>query len=284
MIDENVRLKVNVTEYSETLEDRVEELTRQLEQTQNQLRQSQKMESVGLLASGVAHDFNNLLSSINGYCDLMEMECDFVDERLHQHVREIVKTSERGCKLTRQLLAYGRKRKPQTEEIDLGEILKSMENMLGRLIGDQLSLDVQYNPRPQMVLADWVQVEQVIMNLVVNAYHAMPDGGTISIVLKNVTLESSMTVTTATLDAAEYWEVSVTDTGIGMSQEVISRIFEPFYTTKGEDLGTGLGLSTVHDIIKQIGGGVAVDSKCGKGSIFRLFFPQIKARCNTASP
>lgn len=244
----------------------------ELQRSESQLRQAQKMEAVGQLAGGIAHDFNNLLTAINGYSEWLLEGLDPKDP-MYQDLSEIKKAGDRAAALTRQLLAFGRKQVLRPQVIDLNEIVLGMTNMLRRLIGEHIELNVQYGPDLQKVNADPGQIEQVIMNLAINARDAMPDGGKINVNIGNVTLDQMKSFKNDDLPTGDCVMLLVSDTGFGMEQEVLAHIFEPFYTTKGVDKGTGLGLSTVFGIVKQSGGGIRVESEPGKGSVFQVYLP-----------
>jgi PAS domain S-box-containing protein len=247
---------------------------RHLEQ---QLLQAQKMEAVGRLAGGVAHDFNNLLTSIQGHADFLLNDVDPADP-LHGDVQEIMRAAERATALTRQLLAFSRKQVLQPRVLDLGEVLGGMERLLVRLIGEDVELRIAVEERLGAVRADAGQLEQVILNMAVNARDAMPTGGTITIGVANARAVE------ARVDADGGGEgergdagvaMTISDTGSGMPPEVTERIFEPFFTTKESGKGTGLGLSTVYGIVQQSGGHVHVDSEVGVGTTFRIWLPRV---------
>ncbi len=244
--------------------------TRQHE-TEEQLRLSQKMEAVGRLAGGVAHDFNNLLCVIGTYTDLA---LDAVPEAdpLHQDLTEIRQASNRAEALTRQLLAFGRKQLMQPVIFDLNGLVSGLEKMLGRLIGEDVELTVVRGEGLGHTKADPGQIEQVLMNLVVNARDALPQGGSIVIQTENVDLHGDEA---SGVPAGAYVCLSVSDTGIGMDERTQRRIFEPFFTTKGAGKGTGLGLAMVYGIVKQSGGCIEVESEPAVGSTFRIYLPRI---------
>ena len=239
-----------------------------------QLLQAQKMEVVGRLAGGVAHDFNNLLTAINGYSELV---LNFMeqDNPLRQDVAEIRKAGDRAASLTRQLLAFSRKQVLQPKVLDLNQVMDNMGKMLERLIGSDIDLVINLDPHLGRVMADPGQIEQVVLNLAINARDAMPQGGRLTIETANVELEESYSRRHMDLQPGLYVLVKVSDTGCGMDPETRSRIFEPFFTTKEMGKGTGLGLSTVYGIIKQSGGHIAVHSKPGKGAAFKIYLPRI---------
>ena len=248
-----------------------EDLTEQ-KRLEAQFLQSQKMEVVGRLAGGIAHDFNNLLTVINMTADLVASELS-PDDPLRQDATQIIDAGKRAAALTRQLLAFSRKQVLQPDLLDVGHLARGMQNMLQRLIGVEIVLGVTAGEDLGLVRADAGQIEQVIMNLAVNARDAMPDGGHLSISAHDVVLADSDAV--PDLPSAAYVVLSVTDTGTGMDAETRSHLFEPFFSTKQPGSGTGLGLSTVYGIVKQSGGGITVDSTPGVGTTFRVYLPRI---------
>jgi len=241
---------------------------------EEQFHQSQKMEAIGRLAGAVAHDFNNLLTAITGYCEFLLEDLDGSDPRRND-VDEIKKASDRAAGLTRQLLAFSRRQILAPQVLDLNRVVADMEKMLGRLIGEDIELIIALDPAAALVKADPNQVEQILLNLVVNARDAMPDGGTITVRTANVQIDSDHLHRSAPLKPGRYALLAVSDTGIGMDAEVRSQMFEPFYTTKDAGKGTGLGLSTVYGIVKQSGGDIVVDSAIGRGSTFKIYIPSI---------
>jgi PAS domain S-box-containing protein len=243
---------------------------------EEQFRQAQKMEAVGQLAGGIAHDFNNLLTAILGNTQLLLRELPAGDEK-RQDVEEIRKASERAASLTRQLLAYSRRQMLQPETLDLNVVVADMERMLRRLIGEHIVLVTVLAPDLSPVRADPNQIEQVLVNLAVNARDAMPDGGKLTIETANVELDDAFTQRHLGSVAGSYAMISVTDTGVGMDANVRAHLFEPFFTTKEVGKGTGLGLATVYGIVKQSDGYIAVDSVPGRGSSFRVYLPRIQA-------
>jgi PAS domain S-box-containing protein len=243
-------------------------------QLEEQLRQSQKMEAVGQLAGGVAHDFNNLLTAINGYAALLLRRVSD-DSPIKSQLEEIKKAGERAANLTRQLLAFGRKQMLHPLSLNLNDNVSDLTKMLKRLIGEDIQLITKLDPRLARTKADPGQIEQVVMNLVVNARDAMPSGGVITIETANAELNDAYAASHVGVLAGSYVMLTVSDTGTGMDHETLSHIFEPFFTTKAKNKGTGLGLSTVYGIMKQSGGSIWVYSEVGIGTTFKLFLPQL---------
>ncbi|HJS42352.1 MAG TPA: PAS domain S-box protein [Gemmatimonadales bacterium] len=242
---------------------------------EEQFRQAQKMEAVGQLAGGIAHDFNNLLTAILGNTQLLLRELPPGDEKRHD-VEEIRKASERAASLTRQLLAYSRRQMLRPETLDLNVVVADMERMLRRLIGEHIALVTVLAPDLGSVRADPNQIEQVLVNLAVNARDAMPDGGKLTIETANAELDEAFTQVHLGSVAGSYTMISVTDTGVGMDANVRAHLFEPFFTTKEVGKGTGLGLATVYGIVKQSDGYIAVYSSPGSGASFKIYLPRIQ--------
>lgn len=238
---------------------------------EEQLRQSQKMESIGTLAGGVAHDFNNILTVIMGAAAMMQMKLEH-DPELGPFVRQISSSAERAAKLTHSLLAFSRKQTIRPAKVEVNDIVSTMKEFLGRIIGEDITLTTLFSPEKLPVLADRGQIEQVLMNLAVNARDAMPNGGTITIET-SIAQSRDHTIELDGCRPGEYALVSVTDSGVGMDATVRSRIFEPFFTTKEIGYGTGLGLSMAYGIIRQHDGTITVYSEPGEGSVFRLYLP-----------
>jgi signal transduction histidine kinase/DNA-binding response OmpR family regulator len=244
-----------------------------LQRAEDQLRQAQKMEAVGRLAGGIAHDFNNLLTVIGGHAQVLVSELP-AGNRLRGEADAILSATDRAAALTAGLLAFGRKQVVHPRVLDLTEVIRSMSGLLQRMLGENITVTVEASPGVGRVRLDTSQVEQILMNLAVNARDAMPEGGRLTFELSNAELAPE---TAGALSAGRYVVLSVTDTGIGMDAETRARLFEPFFTTKPVGQGTGLGLATVYGILKQSGGDVSVESEPGKGASFRMYLPRVDA-------
>jgi PAS domain S-box-containing protein len=243
---------------------------------EDQLRHSQKMEAVGLLAGGISHDFNNILTAIIGYGNLLKMKIP-EDNPLHAYVEQILASSARAANLTQSLLAFSRKQVINPRPMDVSDAIRRFEKLLHRLIGEDVDLRVDLMPGGMTILADSSQVEQVLMNLATNARDAMPRGGTLVVRTEIAAVDDAFRRTHGFGKPGSYVRVSVRDTGYGMDKATVARIFEPFFTTKEVGRGTGLGLAIVYGIMKQNNGYVIVESEPGKGSCFSLYFPLIAA-------
>ncbi len=252
-------------------------------ETQRELAQAQKMEAVGRLAGGVAHDFNNLLTVIRGYGELLAADLE-ADAPRREELGEILRAADRATGLTRQLLAFSRRQAFEMQALDLGDVVADTEKMLRRLIGEDIHLAVSRPPRPAPVRADRGQIEQVLLNLAVNARDAMPLGGPLAISVSERTVLSALPSTDGGVAPGVYVVLTVADAGCGMSPETLEHAFEPFFTTKETGKGTGLGLSTVFGIVKQSGGHLRVTSAPRAGSTFELFFPRVEEADDTPAP
>jgi two-component system cell cycle sensor histidine kinase/response regulator CckA len=248
-----------------------------LRETEARLFQSQKLETVGKLAGGVAHEFNSILTAIIGQSELILDDLP-PGHALSENAAGIRKAAERAATLTRQLLAYGRKTFLRPESLDLNQVIASMEVTIRHLVGR--AVDVRIVPVADLhnVKADAGQIEQVIMNLVMNATDAMPNGGKLTLETANVSFDQETVRAYPDLKPADYVMLAISDTGTGMSEAVKTRVFEPFFTTKGIGQGTGLGLSTCYGIIKQSGGHISVYSEPGRGTIFKIYLPEVEAQ------
>jgi hypothetical protein len=246
-----------------------------LREREEQLRQSQKMEAIGRLSGGVAHDFNNLLTVIGGYTDLLLRRMTPEDPG-YGSVQEIRKAGDRAAALTRQLLAFSRGQVLSPKVFPLNDVVREMEGLLRRLIGEDIEMSIELEPGLGHVLADPGQIEQVLMNLAVNARDSMPGGGKVLIRTERVEVSEPRHRTDGDLAPGPYVRILVKDTGTGMDPDTLSHVFEPFFTTKEKGKGTGLGLSTVYGIVRQSGGGVFVTSELGKGSVFQVYLPHVQ--------
>jgi len=247
-----------------------------LQDTEAQLRISQRMESLGRLAGGVAHDFNNMLTVILGSARWMEQHPEDGPESTRELASEIVQAAEKSADLTRQLLAFGRMQIVETKALDLDERIDQLSRILNSLVGDEITIVIASGRGEHLVSADPSQIEQLIVNLIANARDAMPSGGTLSIRTDHVRLEEGGDKGSIDLPAGDYVSLEVADTGLGMTPETLSHVFEPFFTTKEVGRGTGLGLSTVYGIVKQGGGEIDVESSLGEGSRFRVLLPRLE--------
>jgi two-component system cell cycle sensor histidine kinase/response regulator CckA len=279
------RLVPSVQRALRELEDRAERKRAEeaLRQSEKQFRQSQKMEAVGRLAGGIAHDFNNLLTVIMGYSQVLLTELG-PQHPLRGKIEETLKAGERAATLIRQLLTFSSKQSLDPKVLSLNTAVTSLESLLRRLIGEDIQLVSQLDPTNGRLRADQAQLEQILVNLVVNARDAMPKGGTLTIETAQVELTRSPVYHLTPLPPGPYVRLAVSDTGCGMDRRTQSHIFEPFFTTKGEGKGSGLGLSTVFGIVTQCGGAIDVTSRVGHGTRFDLYFPSVESDILTTEP
>jgi PAS domain S-box-containing protein len=257
-----------------TLMQELQHSIQELSETQDQLLQAQKMEAVGRLAGGVAHDFNNLLTAISGYAELLACDAS-LGEKTQSDVAQIRRAADQAAALTKQLLAFSRRQPLQPVAIDLNRVVSDMNAMLRRLIGEDIVLETALDESACQTKVDPGQVEQVIINLVVNARDAMPEGGRLTITTHNVTLDSLACATIHDARPGRFACISIEDTGSGIERDVIDQIFEPFFSTKGPTKGTGLGLAVVYGIIRQHGGWINVYSEPGQGTAFKVYLPSV---------
>lgn len=269
-------LKRKADEYATLYEHAQKEMANR-QRLEEELRQSQKMEAVGRLAGGVAHDFNNLLTVITGYSDLI-LSMASPDFEFREQLEEIHNASDRAGSLTRQLLAFSRRQVLKAEVLDLNEVVDRMNKLLKRLIGEDIDLATRLRPDLHPVEFDPGQIEQIVMNLAVNARDAMPNGGRLTIETANVELDEEYARQHPDSHAGPHVMIAITDSGSGMTPEVKARIFDPFFTTKALGQGTGLGLSTVYGIVKQSGGNIWVYSEVGHGTTFKIYLPSAEGR------
>ncbi len=240
------------------------------DQLEARFLQAQKMEAIGRLAGGVAHDFNNLLMAISGHTELLARR---IPQEQHRHLDHIRKATEQAAGLTRQLLAFSRMQVLQTELVSLNDVVSATHKLLRRIIGEDVSLVLQLDPEAEPIRTDPTLIGQVLMNLAVNARDSMPQGGTLTIETAGLDLATPVPVASPPLRPGRYLRLSVTDTGVGMTEDVLDRLFEPFFTTKERGKGTGLGLAMVYGTVKQSDGHIGVETAPGEGTTFRLYFP-----------
>lgn len=267
--------------YAINLEAMVEERTEELTKTHEQLLQSQKMESIGVLAGGIAHDFNNILTGIIGYSDIIIEEHQTKPSPHIEFVKEIHKAGRRAASLVQQILMFSRKQVIQPEVLNINELIESMEKMLTRIIGEYIEFQTVLNPQLDNVLSDRSQLEQILLNLIVNAKEAIEDNGNITVETATVDLDAQYCQSFEGLEPGRFVMIAVSDNGAGISKEIQNKIFEPFFTTKKLDKGTGLGLSTVYGIIKHIGGHISIYSELEHGTTFKVYLPAVNQQAVT---
>jgi nitrogen-specific signal transduction histidine kinase/ActR/RegA family two-component response regulator len=245
----------------------------QQQSLESQLRQSQKMEAIGRLAGGIAHDFNNILTVIRMSSEFILTDLPESDDKF-QDAKEIMKAADRAAALTRQLLAFSRHQVLNPSLLSLNDVVSGMDGMVRRVVPENIEVTIELDPGLRSIKADVGQMEQVMLNLVINAADAMPNGGRLSLRTTNTSIDKMFSTKHLDVPPGQYVCLTVSDSGIGMDQETVARIFEPFFTTKGVGKGTGLGLSTVHGIVTQSGGRIWVYSEPGSGTIFKVFLPR----------
>lgn len=280
---ETRRLHIELARYTDRLEEEVAARTRELHETEGRLFQSQKMDAVGQLAGGIAHDFNNLLAVIINYAILL-LEDMAPDDPLREDVEEIKRAGESAATLTRQLLAFSRKEVVQREVLELNDVVRGMEKLLYRTIGENIELIVDLSASLPRTRLDPGQLEQVLLNLAVNARDAMPDGGTLTIKTFAASMDPEFVAQHPGAYPGDYVCLRLSDTGTGMTDEVQARVFEPFFTTKERGVGTGLGLATVYGVVKQADGYIDLESHVGRGTTFTAYFRTTHEREPRSSP
>jgi two-component system cell cycle sensor histidine kinase/response regulator CckA len=242
----------------------------------DQVRQSQRMEAMGMLAGGIAHDFNNLLTIIAGYSQMLQTSGQMKTERDRTALEQVLKACERAADLTAQLLSFSRRQNAQPKVVDVALIANQTAGMLRRLIGEDIELQIYHAPEAGRTFADAGQIQQLLLNLAINSRDAMPDGGTLSIDIRNVELGESYAAQNFRVKPGSYVRIEVSDTGMGMDETTRKRVFEPFFTTKPQGKGTGLGLSTVYGIVSQCGGSIDLYSEPGHGTTFQIYLPHVE--------
>jgi PAS domain S-box-containing protein len=273
------QLELRVAERTAELQQANERLRSEIEQRkkiEEELLRARKLEAIGRLAGGIAHDFNNLMTIIGGYCELLRPALTS-NPPLHQQVNEICRAAERANSLTRQLLTFSRRHRLHPTVLNLNDVLAGMSDMLRRLLSDDIELSILSDSTLGGIRANEGQIEQIIINLVINAAHAMPRGGKLVLAVTDIRVDDSCDRPRMRGKPGFFVRLTVSDTGIGMDSEVKARIFDPFFTTKEQGKGTGLGLTTVYGIVNQAGGHIAVESEPGKGTTFHLYFPRVES-------
>lgn len=271
LLDDNGKIVAGIMMFPETTE--LKSAQQALLESRNEIHQYERMEAIGQLAGGVAHDFNNLLTVITSFAEFAVDELKDADP-LKSDLVQILDAANRGSSLTKQLLAFSKKQVLEPVILDVNELLRDLEKMLDRLIGENIFFEMMYEKNIGMIHADPAQIDQVIVNLVVNARDAMPNGGSISLQTTNFFVDEEFVSLHPYASFGEFVRIRISDTGRGMSEAIMERIFEPFFSTKPHQKGTGLGLSTVYGIVKQSNGIIEVESVLGQGSIFNVYFPR----------
>ncbi len=276
-------LELRVAERTAELQETNERLLFEMERrhkTEEELLRTRKLDAIGRLAGGIAHDFNNLMTIIVGYCESLR-PATASSPILQKQISEIYKAAQQANSLTRQLLAFSRRQRLESNFLNLNEILTDMSDMVRRLLSDDIEVTIRTDPTLGLIRANRGQMEQVIINMVINAAQAMPRGGKLSLTTANTTLDEGWNWLPPGEQQRSFVRLTVSDTGIGMDPEVKARIFDPFFTTKEPGKGTGLGLTTVYGIVKQADGHIAVESERDKGSTFQLYFPRVERAFGT---
>jgi signal transduction histidine kinase/CheY-like chemotaxis protein len=268
--------------FTETLEERVKQRTRELEveneariRVEEALRQAQKMEAVGQLTGGIAHDFNNLLGVIVGSLEMLQRRLQPMDPKIRELIELAMRGAEQSAEMTRRLLAFSRQQPLDPQSIEVNRLVRGMSNLLHRTLGENIAIETVLGAGLWTLSSDVNQLENALLNLAINARDAMPKGGKLTIETENAYLDEAYASDQTDITPGQYVMIAVTDTGVGMSQEVAAKAFEPFFTTKGPGVGTGLGLSQVYGFVKQSGGHVKVYSEVGEGTTVKLYLPRL---------
>jgi signal transduction histidine kinase/CheY-like chemotaxis protein len=268
--------------FTETLEERVKQRTRELEveneariRVEEALRQAQKMEAVGQLTGGIAHDFNNLLGVIVGSLEMLQRRLQPMDPKIRELIELAMRGAEQSAEMTRRLLAFSRQQPLDPQSIEVNRLVRGMSNLLHRTLGENIAIETVLGAGLWTLSSDVNQLENALLNLAINARDAMPKGGKLTIETENAYLDEAYASDQTDITPGQYVMIAVTDTGVGMSQEVAAKAFEPFFTTKGPGVGTGLGLSQVYGFVKQSGGHVKIYSEVGEGTTVKLYLPRL---------
>ena len=273
---------VQLRAFTETLEERVKERTRELEvenearmRAEEALRQAQKMEAVGQLTGGIAHDFNNLLGVIVGSLEMLQRRLQPTDPKIREPIELAMRGAEQSAEMTQRLLAFSRQQPLDPQSIEANRLVRGMSNLLHRTLGENIAIETVLGAGLWTLSSDVNQLENALLNLAINARDAMPKGGKLTIETENACLDEAYALAQTDITPGQYVMIAVTDTGVGMSQEVAAKAFEPFFTTKGPGVGTGLGLSQVYGFVKQSGGHVKIYSEVGEGTTVKLYLPRL---------